>query len=463
MSFSSVKAQDLLDEANDLFNEKKYAEAIPYFEKIYGAHSSDPTVNLQYGVSLLNTKQDLSKTVELFQKVDKKKQPEVHLYLGDVYAALYRFSDAEKEYSQYATVKRRDKAALSVVEDRRKDMEVVKRFVNRTENIQIIDSIVVDKSDLLSAYKLSPGGGSLKYFDEVFDANVKVNSTVYFNEKGSRIYFGQPMESFYSLYSMDKLIDGYGNEKELDKNKFGLSGNVNYVFVMTDGVTTYFSAEDEKGMGGYDLYVTRYNMNNDSYLTPERLNMPFNSPFNDYLMVIDEEKGVGWFATDRYQQEGKVCVYTFIPNKEVSMIESEDETYLANRARISSIKDTWLAEVDYSQLKVRANKVVVSENTPNYDFEFVINDRITYYFYNDFKNAKAKNLYSSAREKKAELAKVENELNEQRNAYATVSGGNKSVMSSEILRLEKLQEQLEKEVSDLEINARNAEIESLNK
>ena len=92
---------------------------------------------------------------------------------------------------------------------------------------------------------------------------------------------------------MEKLIDGYGNEKQLSATNFGLTGDVNYPYVMPDGVTIYFAAKDYDTLGGYDLFVSRYNMNNDTYLAPERLSMPFNSMYNDYLMVVDEEKGVG--------------------------------------------------------------------------------------------------------------------------------------------------------------------------
>jgi len=49
-------------------------------------------------------------------------------------------------------------------------------------------------------------------------------------------------------------------------------------FVMSDGLTLYFASTDHQSFGGYDLYVTRYNLATDSYLVPNQLNMPFNSP-----------------------------------------------------------------------------------------------------------------------------------------------------------------------------------------
>lgn len=56
---------------------------------------------------------------------------------------------------------------------------------------------------------------------------------------------------------------------------------------MADGVTIYY-ASDGEGLGGYDIFVTRYNTNTDTYLVPENVGMPFNSPYNDYMYVIDD-------------------------------------------------------------------------------------------------------------------------------------------------------------------------------
>jgi hypothetical protein len=68
------------------------------------------------------------------------------------------------------------------------------------------------------------------------------------------------------------------------------SGSQAYPFVLSDGLTIYFSTTGHQSFGGYDIFVTRYNLTNDSYLAPNQMNMPFNSPFNDYLMVVDGKR-----------------------------------------------------------------------------------------------------------------------------------------------------------------------------
>ena len=81
-----------------------------------------------------------------------------------------------------------------------------------------------------------------------------------------------------------------------------MSNVQNYPYMLSDGVTLYFASKDTNGLGGYDIYVTRYNTHTNTYTTPENLGFPYNSSANDYLMVIDELQQVGYFATDRFSE-----------------------------------------------------------------------------------------------------------------------------------------------------------------
>ena len=452
-----------LTEAKDLYLKGEYAKALPVFEAEYKAKPTDANLNQWYGVCLFQTGGDLAKAEECLLVASKKKIRDSFYYLGQIYTWEFRFSEADEAYKTYESMlKKNDDEARANLEEKRKITSRLHRVVSNTEDIQIIDSIIVDKSDFLSAYKLSHSSGRIEYFDKVFSANKKVASTVYFNEKETKIYYGQPdKNNVYTLYSMEKLLDEYGNEKQLSSSNFGLTGDVNYPYIMPDGVTIYFAAKDYDTLGGYDLFVSRYNMNNDSYLAPERLNMPFNSMYNDYLMVIDEEKGVGWFASDRFQPENKVCIYTFIPNPVVKILESEDEKYMADRARISSIKNTWAEGQNYSGLIDLARKAPKEKVKEIRDFEFVINDKYTYYKLADFKNKSAKDSYFRVVQMKAEGERLSRELEEMRATYSKAGDSARRNMANSIIDAEKRLEGLQKEIPELEILARNQEIESL--
>lgn len=473
LSLSAAYSQTLA-EAKDLYNKGEYAKALPVFEKEYTAKPTDAYLSHWYGVCLYETKGDIAKAEQCLLDASKKNIQNSFYYLALLYTDQFRFEEASANFDKYETLLKKKKpgkkkediesheADLSRLEEKKKNMSRLNRVVSNTEDIQIIDSVVVDKVAFLSSYKLSTSGGKLDYFNAVFSANRAVASTVYFNEKETKIYYGQPdKDGIFSLFSMEKLLDEYGNERKLSATNFGLSGNLNYPFVMSDGVTIYFAAKDEESLGGYDLFVSRYNMNNDTYLTPERLNMPFNSQYNDYMMVVDEEKGVGWFASDRFQPEGKVCVYTFIPNKSVKAVESEDEMYMASRALISSIKQSWVEGKNYKSLIELARKAPKEEVKVIQDFKFVINDELTYFRLVDFKNTVARDTYHKVVQMKAEQFSLERNLQNMRDTYSTASQDAKRDMTAEILSMEKQLEQFQREIPKLEMQARNQEIQSL--
>ena len=457
-----VAFSQTLSEAKELYLQGEYAKALPILEEEYKAKPEDANLNQWYGVCLLETGGDLKKAEECLIVASKKRIQESFLYLGQLYGQEYKFTQSEESFNKYeAGLKKKDEASRAKLDEKRKVMSRLRRMVSNTEDIQIIDSIIVDKAKFLSAYKLSLSSGKLEPFDKIFASVKHIDATVYTNEKGTKMYYAKPdKENMFSLYSKEKLFDDFGNEKKLSANNFGLSGDINYPYVMADGVTIYFAAKDEETLGGYDLFVSRYNMNTDTYLAPERLNMPFNSLFNDYMMAVDEEKGIGWFASDRYMPKGKVCIYTFVPNKVVKTIQSEDESYLAGRAKISSIKSTWQKNNNYKNLIALARQEAVVKVEVTHDFEFVINDKKTYYKMSDFKNRTAQSTYSKVVEMKSELKGLSEKLEKLRADYSTASQDEKRRISSDIYSLEKEVEQLQVSIPQMEIQARNQEIQA---
>ena len=67
------------------------------------------------------------------------------------------------------------------------------------------------------------------------------------------------------------------------------------------------------------------------------------------MYAIDEFNNIGWFASDRYQPDNKVCIYVFVPNssKEVYNYESTDEQIIINAASLRSIHTTWKMKRKY--------------------------------------------------------------------------------------------------------------------
>ncbi|MDD4777771.1 MAG: tetratricopeptide repeat protein [Fermentimonas sp.] len=455
ISYQSLHSQTL-DDAKSWYLEGRYAEALPVFRMEYQQDPKNASLNQWLGVSLYKTGR-LTEAEQYLKYASERKIPEAYISLGELYAKLYRFEEAEKEFEKYQRANRRNDEALKKLEVVREYADKLSRYVNRTEDVQIIDSLVVPKAEFLSAYNLSKSSGSLMMVSDFFAGQQNGGKTLYMNQREEKIYYSKGGNAANSnLFTMEKLLETFGNEKQLPES-INDSGDQDFPFVMSDGMTIYFASTGHQSYGGYDIFVTRYNLSSESYLTPNQLSMPFNSPFNDYLLVIDEEKGLGWFASDRYQPADSVCVYTYIPNERVTLLESDDMAYMARRAAISSIADSWKPDVDYSSLRAAAKETHVSTERRIGDFEFVINDRVTYHNLSDFKSSRAQSIFSQALGLKNQLKEINAELDSKREQFSNNSSSGNNLTAS-ILNLEKQAETLYKEIERLEIQARNDEI-----
>ncbi len=204
--------------------------------------------------------------------------------------------------------------------------------------------------------------------------------------------------------------------------------------------------------------MTRYDSEDGTYLQPTNLGFPFNSYANDYLMVVDDNLGIGWFASDRYQPEGKVCVYTFLQPKSRNTYDYETDSHstIINAARINSIKDTWKGNEDIIRsarqqltLKLNSNK----DNNANYDFTFIINDHKTYHFLSDFTSSEAKAKFTEYQKKQKELDNLLQTLSQLR------QNSKGSTIKSQILQIESQIPALHDSVVSLEKQTRKLELQ----
>lgn len=461
--FVSASAQTL-EQAKAFYQKKQYEKAKPVFKKFVKSQPANGNYNLWYGVCCLETGEP-DVALKHLEMAVKKRIPSGQLYLARTYNDLYRFEDAIKCYEEYITELSKRKRPTAEAKRLLEKSKTNFRMLKGIEEVCIIDSIVVDKEHFLKAYKISPESGKLFMYNDFFKKKEEVEATVYETELGTKIYYGERQpDGKLSILSCNKMQGEWGKGSLLP-GSINDSINANYPYVLTDGATIYYAADGENSMGGYDIFVTRYNTNTNTYLAPENVGMPFNSPYNDYMFVIDEFNNLGWFASDRYQPKGKVCIYIFVPNssKRVYNYEGMDPKKAVRLAQIHSLKESWTDTNVVSDAKHRlqaiANEKPQAERTN--DFEFIINDQITYYQWNDFKSPQAKELFGKYRQLEKSYRQQHNKLEEQRSWYSRAKDVDRKKLAPAILDLEKQVQQLSKEVERAAIEARNTEIKNL--
>lgn len=334
------------------------------------------------------------------------------------------------------------------------------KMLDNTQQIIFVDSIVVDKQQFLDYYTLTAEVGAVSGYNKFFQTDDQPYSTVYVNQLGNKCWYANNGH----LYTSDRLGNQWSDPQELEG--LGTFQRTNYPFMLSDGTTLYFSAIGEDGLGGLDIYVSRYDSENGKFLLAENLGLPFNSEANDYMYAVDELNGIGYFATDRRQPEGSVCIYTFIPNDKRIIYHADqlDEATIRSRARIDRIADTWGDGKARQEVLNRIKQIEkkLAQKDSKQEFQFVINNNITYYHLSEFRNPDNRTRFEELTKMQQQFSKLADELEKSRTYYATKAASDeKNRLRAEILSYEEEYYQLEQNIYQLEKNIRNNEIKVL--
>jgi len=398
------------------------------------------------------------------QKRGKKVQQPVYTVTPQEAMAAYDFALAE-EILEHQIADLTKKKQPTIHEEELLEMARKSQIrLHATEQVTFIDSLVLPKQQVLQQIKLSQECGAILSYADFFKAKGGNDCTLFRNELGNRIVYSEANEKGHLRLKDRSLIGGeWSMERQLAGFEEEEEDNLNFPFMLTDGITMYYAAECEESIGGYDIFMTRYDADNGQFLAPENIGMPFNSPANDYLLVIDEYQQLGWFVTDRNQPADTVCLYTFIPT-ETRRIYNENELgakKLASFARISSIKDTWkdMNAVNAAKKRLAEARQGKKNETKNRDFTFVINDYKTCYTLTDFKDPLAQQKAKIWLETQKEYEAKSKELNSLRARYATMTEVQRVQIAPQIRLTESAFERLaadklalEKEIRRIELN-----------
>jgi tetratricopeptide (TPR) repeat protein len=454
---TSILSAQTLTQAKKLFDKGDCEKSKTAFAKFIKSSPSNAEYNYYYGASLYETG-ELNKSVPYLEKSAKRKYIGAYRYLGKAYADLYRFDEAVENYETH----------IEWLEEKNRDTETAQtelseilkrsRMFKSAEKVIVIDSIIVNKATFLEAYNISASSGHILWNDDN-------NGTIHENELGNKRILSEMTDDKMQLYTQAKLLNGWGEKHEIES--LNDLGNVNYPFMLGDGVTLYFASDGEGSLGGYDIFVTRYDSEDKTYLRPSNIGMPFNSTANDYLYVIDELNNLGWFVTDRNQPADSVCVYVFIPNesKQSYNYEATDLQVIIDAATLRNIRTTWtdMNEVNAALSRLeKAKNVEVTEVRIN-DFHFIINDQLTYHTWTDFHSKEAKNKYQELMQKEKDLSFLSYTLQNKRDQYAGANEKERKEITPSILDLEKRIPQLMREIEQLTKEVRRLEIEKLRK
>lgn len=361
---------------------------------------------------------------EILQEAAKKNNL-ANLYLGRIAFLEYDYPEAARFYAAVKGAARNSDTFL----EHNRQLQTGRQMLAHLEKIVVVDSVSVDSTAFFNSYRLSPSAGRILAADDVKKLNKAAANadTGFTNEFEDILIWSAPDNAGnLRLAESSRLIDGSWSAPEWlpltpDTAKDEEEGeddvqiadfNIAFPFMLDDGVTLYYASDSEDSLGGYDIFVSTRDASDGEFLEPRNVGMPFNSPYNDYLMAIDELTGIGWWATDRNAVPGQVTVYAYIipETRENVAQDDEDILYLAS---LSDYRLTQYGEEDKVREAKNALKNITAATAASPEFNLSMGGGTSYTQFSDFKNKQAatqmraylkeKETYEADREKLAAL------------------------------------------------------------
>lgn len=358
----------------------------------------------------------------------------------------YDFEQAYELYEKYAKSLKKSPNAqgAELLDQYMRQLEIAENSLDNVQKIEIIDRIDVPATDFFKFIKLPASGGRLLNPDEAILKNRhNLSDFAYSSEAGDIMMWSENnADNQEVIMESDRLMDCSWDKPVNVGSVLNEGGNVRNPFLLTDGLTLYFSGDGEGSMGGYDLFIASKDPVSGQFRQPMGLGYPFNSPFNEYMIAIDEENGIGWWVTDRNRLDDQVSIYIFKTNEVRKNYIAEEEDDIVSLARIDDITVTQNPDTDYTQiLKDIDTRFRDNLGNTKTDFVFLLPGKVARKL-SDFNSAAAKRNMQQYLQALQEHTSLEHQLSELRRRYHQTDKkkGAATALKNQILELEHTRE-----------------------
>lgn len=484
MACVGCMAQNTKANGRKLFQQGDYEAAKPVFAHLLKNSPKNAEYNYWYAACCYETKDTIQGIEKMLQFAASRRVLNAPYYLAKLYKDSCRYVQSIEQYEKFLSDGKDEKRMAAATTELEHVKELL-RMMKNTEQVIVVDSIIVDKKDFLSAYRAGKDVGFLAISDvnrgrsansvrtvqmpDSMEAVDEMYHTLFVTELGTDQYHSGIVTvdsvELYKIFHAKKDGDDWGHPQQIAG--FETMGNDAYPFMSADGTTFYFASDGDGSIGGYDIFVTSYDNETGRFLRPSNVGMPFNSEANDYMMVINEIANLGWFATDRGMLQGKVCIYVFIPNevKRTYNYEQEDYERMVCLSGLTDISATQHDDEALRKARQQLTMLMYEQNTalPKHSFSFVIDDFTDYNSLADFKNKDAREMFSKWQKRTAKYNEDLNLLENRRLRYASENAASKQRSAKVILAEERRLEEEKLLIDNMEKEIRVLEHKSLRK
>lgn len=230
----------------------------------------------------------------------------------------YKFSKAIEVYR--SILSQRPDSTLATEADSLYNMEVASRLITSENGSSML---LFASSPTIAAKRVFPaenfflnipcfekGSWMAPPADQSVQAKGNPFNVMNFNMEQDRMVFSAPDESgSWNIMISTRLNDTLWSAPQILNENVTTAGNEILPHLSPDGKTLYFASNGHYGMGGYDLYMSRWNEELGDWDVAQNIGFPYSSTANDYIFYNTPDGHFTVIASDRETTRNEITLY----------------------------------------------------------------------------------------------------------------------------------------------------------
>lgn len=309
--------EEMKERANELFEKEQYVEATPLFLQILSLEPKEADWNFKYGACLLFNSGEKKKSIRylMYGVNTAGTDHRVFYFYAKALHLDYQFDAAKKHYQKYLS--KRPKPDKRYPVEREIGMcENGKKLLTTFTDIIVTDKKQISESNFYEIYSDSRTIGGVITLNRDFQSKLDKKKghipTVHFGPNARVIFYssyGDDESTGKDIYMRIRLPDGSWGKPQIARGGVNSNEDEDYPFMHASGKFLYFSSKGHNSMGGYDVFMCRFDPNTNSFGTPENVDFAISSPDDDLFYVVDSTFSNAYFASSRSSEKDKLHVY----------------------------------------------------------------------------------------------------------------------------------------------------------
>ncbi len=471
-SVFSQTNEERRERADKFFEKEKYVEATADYLHLLSLEPRSAELNFKYGTCLLYNSNKKSEGLRYlrFAVTDPNIDPRAWYFFGLALHLNYQFTEAQQSYGTYLNLTMGKVDKRYPVERQIQMCENGKRLLTTFTDIIVAEKQEIDNEKFFRIYtdENTIGGQILvtAKFQSKLDEKMGHVPIVHFPPNASAIYYssyGNDLSSGLDIYIRRRLPNGEWGDPQPLPGMVNTPYDEDFPYMHPYGKYLYFSSTGHNSMGGYDIYLSKFDPNTNSFREPENVDFAISSPDDDFFYVVDSAFQNAYFASSRQSRDGMLHVYRVkvarVPLKEViimgEFISEVDPnmksmdiqlTYHSNGKDVGLVRSNKVGKYSYVFPQGGKYNYLVSVDGLDEEFKFVVDLP----FLDELRPLKQQIIHT--KEEGKDVLKILNLFDEE------VEGA-EAIIADVIRKKAELDVNIDKfDVDDLEAEAKNKEI-----